>query len=75
MVTHHSLLCPDGSDGHIIPKFSHDEVVNFEKRLRNGYDLTSDKQYNLWLHAYHSERAQGLGQVTAGVKCTYVCSN
>lgn len=31
------------------PTFSIEEQRKFQKRLENGYDLTIDSRYNLWL--------------------------
>ena len=33
--------------------FSYDELDLFKRRYENGYDLTHDSRYNLWLEAFH----------------------
>jgi len=35
--------------------FTEEETSLFEKRFENGYDLTHDSRYNLWLSQYHPE--------------------
>ena len=35
--------------------FTEEETSLFEKRFENGYDLTHDTRYNLWLCQYHPE--------------------
>ena len=38
--------------------FSEDELHRFEVRFENGYDLTHDNRYNLWLKMYHPMEAR-----------------
>ena len=30
-------------------RFTSEEVVRFERRYENGFDISSDKRYNAWL--------------------------
>ena len=36
-------------DMNLEAEFSVDELACFERRYENGYDLTHDERYNLWL--------------------------
>ena len=49
--------------------FSHEEIAMFELRYENGYDLTHDPRYNMWL-ATHSVSHEGGQQLHVHV-CTY----
>ena len=49
--------------GSMVSDFSHDELVKFEMRYDNGYDLLLDERYNLWLTKHHPQRAKELGLV------------
>ena len=33
--------------------FTHEELVKFERRYNEGYDIKTDTRYNLWLDEYH----------------------
>ncbi len=33
--------------------FSDSEVAKFNQRYENGYDITTDERYNLWLNVFH----------------------
>jgi hypothetical protein len=52
--------------GHSVHKpisFSNDEVVRFTRRYEEGYDLTNDERYNLWLQQYCNGSASNLSHV------------
>ena len=39
-----------------VTDFTPEEMALFEKRYNEGYDLTSESRYNLWLEMYHSSQ-------------------
>ena len=43
-------------------EFSGEDLERFECRYENGYDLTTDKRYNRWLHMYHPDECHDAGQ-------------
>ena len=43
-------------------EFSGEELERFECRYENGYDLTTDERYNMWLHMYHPDECHDAGQ-------------
>ena len=49
----HSPMCQ--SKKRVAFDFTDEEISLFERRFENGYDLTGDKRYNLWLSRYHPE--------------------
>jgi hypothetical protein len=49
----HSPMCQ--SKKRVVSDFTDEEISLFERRFENGYDLTGDKRYNLWLSRYHPE--------------------
>ena len=59
-------------------EFTAEELKLFERRFENGYDLTTDKRYNLWLKNNHPEEGQSIcGQgrqvcVHAFVTCRFI---
>jgi len=40
-------------------EFTVKELELFERRYENGYDLTHDMQYNLWLPVFHPDAVKG----------------
>ena len=36
-----------------IPVFSEEELLRFQTRFENGYDIKTDERYNRWLQMYH----------------------
>ena len=49
----HSLMSQ--SKKRVAFDFTDEEIGLFERRFENGYDLTDNKRYNLWLTRYHPE--------------------
>lgn len=39
----------------ISPVFTADQLKKFQKRFKEGYNLTADPVYNMWLKKYHPE--------------------
>ena len=52
----HSPMCQ--SKKRVAFDFTDEEISLFERRFENGYDLTGDKRYNLWLSRYHPESSR-----------------
>lgn len=44
--------CPQGKASSTVT-FSEEELVKFAQRYENGYDITTDDQYNAWLQILH----------------------
>ena len=40
------------------PRFSSEEIAKFTKRMEEGYDITSDTRYNLWLSLQTKPQSQ-----------------
>ena len=38
--------------------FSDNEMIKFSERYENGYDITSDERYNMWLATFHPSEAR-----------------
>lgn len=36
-----------------MPTFTEEEDHIFSRRLEEGFDITTDERYNLWLKTYH----------------------
>ncbi len=72
---YYCFSCAGGSAGGChnahVPDFSNGELMKFQRRLENGYDLLLDERYNLWLETYHPDRAKELGLVTVGALCVF----
>ena len=60
------------------PTFTEEEDQKFAERLEEGYDLTIDARYNLWLETYYPSRAHTCTDVSEnqdqahGTVCTHV---
>lgn len=35
--------------------FTEEEIIKFDRRYKNGYDLVGDSRYNLWLGTHHPD--------------------
>lgn len=45
--------CPQGTVSSESITFSESEVAKFARRHENGYDITTDERYNMWLDMFH----------------------
>ena len=43
-----------------VPSFTAAETERFQVRFEEGYDLTHDERYNLWLRAHHPNSGPGV---------------
>ena len=40
-------------------KFTAEELVLFERRFQEGYNIVDDSKYNAWLQKFHSKQLNG----------------
>ncbi len=58
------LLAKNASDSNVL---SADQIIVFEKRWENGYDIFTNPEYVAWLQEYHPDDAPSLSSLFASV--------
>ncbi len=65
-----AVNCP--SSGSSAIRFSESELAKFSTRYENGYDITTDERYNVWLEMFHSAEVRTAPRSSFACKYMYI---